>query len=66
MLVQALSDSAPVLPLRADGTDKVLQGGLAQRKEASWHTGALLFRTGDPAEGVYGLCGTQACAMGEV
>ena len=44
----------------------ILQGELAQRKEASWHTGALLFRKGDPAEGVYGLCGTQACAIGEV
>jgi hypothetical protein len=35
-------------------------------KEASWHTGALLFRKGGPAEGVYGLCGTQASAIGEV
>ena len=50
----------------ADSTDKGLQGVVAQRKEASWHTGALLFRKGGPAEGVYGLCGTQACAIGEV
>ena len=50
----------------ADSTDKWLQGGLAQRMETSLHTGALLFRKGDPAEGVYGLCGTQACAIGEV
>jgi hypothetical protein len=50
----------------AHSTDEGLQGGLAQMKEASWHTGALLFRKGGPAEGVYGLCGTQACAIGEV
>ena len=58
MLVHALSDPAPVLPLRA-WTDEGLQGVVAQRKEASWHTGALLFRKGGPAEGVYGLCGTS-------
>ncbi len=39
----------------ADSPDEGLQGVVGQRKEASLRTGALLFREGDPAEGVYGL-----------
>jgi hypothetical protein len=38
-----------------DSTDEGLQGVVVQRRESSLHTGALLFRKGDPAEDVYGL-----------
>ena len=41
--------------LFADSMDEGLQGVVGQRKEASLHTGALLFRESDPAEGLYGL-----------
>jgi CRP-like cAMP-binding protein len=51
MLVQTLHQFSHF----ADITDEELQGLVAQRKEVSLYSGALLFREGDPAEGVYVL-----------